>query len=369
MISFQQSLAMTNHADSIPTSIRFTRDWQEELRASIRPEDDILIVCTKGIESRGTLALAKRSLGLARKVSHLFALEMPDLHSLAENWDDVNALQPNTLVAIGGGSAIDSAKAVELMLSCRSKEDFTKQVLVGKTKSSKKMKLIAIPTTAGSGSEVTSFATIWDRQEMVKRSIEGVSLVPDAAILDPSLLGTLNGEKLLFPALDAVSHSLESLWNTNRTKESTHFAHEGLRNADVALESYIQGVPDLDSFVQSSVHAGLAIAITRTAIAHSISYPLTLRCDVPHGLACSFALPVIFDIARPVLALEKSDLKVIESVLSRIESLDLPRLLRNYCTNTEVLILLDQMTSLGRSNNFLFSISQNQLEQIVNASI
>lgn len=369
MNSFQPSPTIRRNADSIRTNLIFTRDWQEELRDRLTGQHDALIVCTPGVESRGTLALAVESLSSARSVSHLFAAETPDLHSLALNWDFVKGFQPNILIAIGGGSAIDSAKAVMTMLYSTSKDEFIEKVESGKSEISNETPLIVIPTTAGSGSEVTSFATIWDRDLLVKHSIEGQALIPQTAILDSSLLETLKDERLLFPALDAVSHSLESLWNTNRTPISKSYAMEALYSADFALKSYTNRDYDLDSFVQSSVHAGLAISITRTALAHSISYPLTLRYFVPHGLACSFTLSSMFKLSSNLLALSQSEQTIIESVLHSVESVNLARMLQMYCNREEMLSLNTKMLDRGRSNNFMLEVSPNLINQILENSL
>ena len=156
------------------------------------------------------------------------------------------------------------------------------------------MPVTAIPTTSGTGAEVTPFATVWDSTTHKKHSLTGEHIYPTHALLDPELTLTLRRKETLYPALDTISHALESLWNKNRTPLSEAYATQALILANKALPIILEAPDNLEHrsrMQQASVLAGLAISQTRTAIAHSISYPLTSHFGVPHGLACSFTLP------------------------------------------------------------------------------
>jgi alcohol dehydrogenase len=156
--------------------------------------------------------------------------------------------------------------------------------------------IIAVPTTSGTGSEVTPFASVWSLELSKKFSISGTDLLPINVILDPRLTDSLPKNVTLSSGMDTISHALESLWNRNRTEESSRYA---IRSLELSLKSLPKLMEDLsdsesrDKMLLSSFLGGLAIAQTRTALAHSISYPLTAKHGVPHGIACSFALPQI----------------------------------------------------------------------------
>ena len=120
-------------------------------------------------------------------------------------------------ISLGGGSVIDFSKAVLAFYSCNNKKiHFKKAAISNKSffgNYNKMPKIIAIPTTSGTGSEVNSWGTIWNNQE--KLSVNGDILKPSIAIMDPSLCKTMPKELTISSALDALSHALESIWNVN----------------------------------------------------------------------------------------------------------------------------------------------------------
>src|SRR5690606_20309422 len=109
----------------------------------------------------------------------------------------------------------------------------------------KKIPLVAIPTTSGTGAEVTPFATVWDQSEHRKYSITGDLIFPDTAVLDPELTLSLPEKETLYPGLDAISHALESLWNVNRTPVTAGFAIQALELAVEALPTVLGNPADL----------------------------------------------------------------------------------------------------------------------------
>jgi phosphonate metabolism-associated iron-containing alcohol dehydrogenase len=250
-------------------------------------------VTTPGASKRGWLAELKAAcapLGVTDGVS-----PNPRLDWVASESRRV-AREADTIVALGGGSVLDAAKglaaargaadpAAFLDRHVRKSEPFPADFAPPR--------LIAIPTTAGTGSEVTMWGSLWDPE--TKHSISHPKLYPEHALIVPSLTYGLPYEQSLFPALDALSHSLEALWNRNATPASDGHALAAACALFRALsDDYARryAEPAVRRAVQdASVEAGLAFSRTKTAIAHSISYPLTALLGVPHGLACSFTLP------------------------------------------------------------------------------
>jgi phosphonate metabolism-associated iron-containing alcohol dehydrogenase len=163
--------------------------------------------------------------------------------------------------------------------------------------------LIAVPTTAGTGSEVTPWATLWDRSSGTprKHSLHVRETWPAAALVDPEL--TLSAPEAVTrnSALDALSHSLESIWNVNANPVSDTFAVEAARTIIATLPRLVSDPGDREARTRMSraaLFAGLAFSNTKTALAHSVSYEMTLRHGLPHGLACSFTLPLVWRSAR-----------------------------------------------------------------------
>lgn len=203
--------------------------------------------------------------------------------------------QPAVIVALGGGSVIDSAKVF-----AAARGDFSAMEAYLKKRAGaetiKPWPLIAVPTTAGTGSEVTCWGTVWDDAAGVKYSLAHSGLYPESAIVDPDLMIGKPRDLTIQTGLDALSHSLESLWNRNANPVS--MAH-AITAARAVLSTLPLLVNDLRSaelrerMARAATLAGFAFSNTKTAIAHSLSYPITLRHGVPHGIACSFSLPMI----------------------------------------------------------------------------
>lgn len=205
----------------------------------------------------------------------------------------------DAVVAIGGGSTLDTAKALMVRTATGTFDELLQSLSKGASfKPARTKPLIAIPTTAGTGSEVTPYATIWDAapERMKKYSLQLRETWPEAAIVDPELTLSLPLEVTLHSGLDALSHCLEAIWNVHNNPISDTFAVAAAREILAALPSLMRNLGDIglrNRMAWAALRAGLAFSNTRTALAHSISYEMTLRYGLPHGLACSFTLPMV----------------------------------------------------------------------------
>ncbi|MEX5685739.1 iron-containing alcohol dehydrogenase PsrA [Pseudomonas silesiensis] len=207
----------------------------------------------------------------------------------------------HTVIAVGGGSAIDTAKALIVGTESGRFDELLALLATGKPFIPAHNKvLIAAPTTAGTGSEVTPWATIWDSANHKKYSLHLDCTWPKVAIVDPELMLTVPGGVTVSTGLDALSHALESVWNINANPVSDTFAVSAI--ADI-LECLPLLRQDLSSkelrsrMALAALKAGLAFSNTKTALAHSISYEMTLHYGLPHGIACSFTLPLVLGLA------------------------------------------------------------------------
>jgi alcohol dehydrogenase len=221
----------------------------------------------------------------------------PDFNTLTETCrlfaDSVS--DDMVIIALGGGSVIDAAKV--LAASNNGFAPVREYLQTGEGENQLgAYPIIAIPTTAGTGSEVTKWATVWDTESQKKHSLSLDTLYPEQAIVDPELMLGLPKELTISTGLDALSHALESIWNRNSNPVSANHAVFAATEIMLALPGLMNDLQNLElrsRVARASLFAGLAFSNTRTALAHSVSYPITLKYKVPHGLACSFSLPMV----------------------------------------------------------------------------
>jgi alcohol dehydrogenase class IV len=218
----------------------------------------------------------------------------PGIAAVERLLDAVRGHGPRAVVAVGGGSVVDSAKVVALL--ARSSLAVA-DALDGAPLPSEALPLVAIPTTSGSGSEVTSTATLWERDAGRKRSLETPRLFPTLAVVDPALTATLPREPLVSAGLDALVQAIEGAWAVHATSESAAY---GLRATALARAALPTARRDADeearrTLALGSLYAGYAIARSGTTACHALSYPLTLLYGVPHGVACALTLGAVLE--------------------------------------------------------------------------
>ncbi len=221
----------------------------------------------------------------------------PNFNTLTESCRQFagSASDDMVIIALGGGSVIDAAK----VLAASHKGFGPVRAYLESAQGENQLgayPIIAIPTTAGTGSEVTKWATVWDTESQKKYSLSLQRLYPSHAIVDPELMLELPKALTISTALDALSHALESIWNRNSNPVSANHAIFAATEILTVLPELVNDLQNLElrsRVARASLFAGLAFSNTRTALAHSVSYPITLKYKVPHGLACSFSLPMV----------------------------------------------------------------------------
>jgi phosphonate metabolism-associated iron-containing alcohol dehydrogenase len=239
----------------------------------------------------------------------------PDYRLLADQTGRFAELahQPDVIVALGGGSVIDSAKVF-----AAAGGDFGKiKTYLESQKGAGQLSatpIIAVPTTAGTGSEVTCWGTVWDEANGKKYSLARPNLYPTHAVVDPRLMLGKPLTLTVSTGLDALSHALESLWNVNNNPVSANHAVFAARNILDALPKLVKDLGNIElrsRVAMAALFAGLAFSNTKTAVAHSLSYPITLRHGVQHGIACSFSLPMVLRSVHGVGGICEDSLKQI----------------------------------------------------------
>lgn len=200
-----------------------------------------------------------------------------------------NANGCDAIVAVGGGSTIDVAKCIKLYCRMNHECNYLEQ----ECKDSG-VPLIAVPTTAGTGSESTRYAVIY--YEGKKQSITHESIIPNYAILEPSLLKSLPLYQKKCTMLDALCQGIESLWSVNSTDDSMVLSKMAIENIIYHWLGYIKGESDEDAqyIMMAANYAGRAINITQTTAPHAMSYKLTSMYGLPHGHAVALCLPEVW---------------------------------------------------------------------------
>ncbi|CDT09158.1 phosphonoacetaldehyde reductase [Vibrio coralliirubri] len=245
-------------------------------------------------------------------------VENPHFDNLTQLCKQLGKQETKTevFVALGGGSVMDTTKVL-----AASSGDFNNiaDYLTGQIDADALtyQEIIAIPTTAGTGSEVTHWGTIWDPENDAKYSLADQRLYPTAAIVHAPFTAKLPVSITVSTGLDALSHALESLWNKNRNPISAVFAVTASKAIIAILPELVKQPTNLTlrtKMQEASLMAGLAFSNTKTSIAHNMSYAVTLDKGTPHGIACSFTLPTI------IRSIDTSDLELIHYLESIFNS-------------------------------------------------
>jgi len=276
----------------MPQSVIRIRDSHADLKNWIESNDkkNIFVVC-----GQSALSLPVGMLFKELKKKDRFCVDFfndfspnPTYESIVKGVKFFNASKRDLIVAIGGGSAIDVAKCIKLFANSNPQINYLKQ----QNKSSN-ISFLAIPTTAGSGSEATRFAVLYYNGE--KQSIANEGLIPNVVCLSPSCLETLPKNQKLASLLDAMCQAIESYWSVNSTEESKYYSDTALRLLWTNKDNYLIGEKDAALYVMEAAYlAGKAINITQTTAAHAFSYKITSKYGVPHGVAVAMCLTQIW---------------------------------------------------------------------------
>lgn len=199
------------------------------------------------------------------------------------------------VVGFGGGSAIDTAKAAAIVASTG---EAVHALKVPRIVDLPTMPVVAIPTTAGTGSEVTRACVITDTVRHEKMLILGTAALPTAAIVDFELTLSCPFRVTVDTGLDALTHALEALINRNRNPHAEAFALSALRLIGAHLETASLEPGNRaarEAMMLGATHAGLAVSNTSTALVHGLSRPIGAFFHVPHGLSNAMLLPLVTD--------------------------------------------------------------------------
>lgn len=255
--------------------------------------DRVLVVSDPGIVEAGHVEHGIASLRKAKLEVELFdaAHENPSTEDVEVGMVIARDFRPDVLVGLGGGSSMDCAKGINFLYSCGGKmKDYWG---VGKA-TGPMLPLIAVPTTAGTGSEMQSFALISDAETHVKMACGDKRASCKAAILDPKLTLTQPAHVTALTAVDAISHALETYVSNNRKPISSLFSREAWRLLSANFERVLQDPKDLEArsgMQLGAAYAGVAIENSMLGASHALANPLTATYGTAHGQAVGVMLP------------------------------------------------------------------------------
>jgi alcohol dehydrogenase class IV len=290
---------------SAPGRITFGWGRRSEVGVLARPLGKrALIVCgsrtliAAGIveELRQHLARAGVSSELAAGINREPTVE--DVDAATDRLLEANAAPGDLVLAIGGGSAIDLAKAVAALVTNRQGTtvlDYLEGVGSGLTIEHAPLPVLAMPTTAGAGSEATKNAVISSYDPPFKKSLRSERMVPRAVLVDPELTVTTPAPVTAHTGLDAITQLIESYISRRSRPIPRAIARDALAGAVPAL---LEAVADgrnraaRETMAHAALLSGMALANSGLGLAHGVAAALGTHCRVPHGLACAVMLPV-----------------------------------------------------------------------------
>ena len=255
----------------------------------------------------------------------------------------------DTILAVGGGSAIDVAKCIKLAVLAKEGNASIIPPLVSQRLpiDGAKIPFIAIPTTAGTGSESTHNAVMY--YEGAKQTVTNDGVLPDYAVLEPSVLKTLPLYQKKCTMMDALCQGIESWWSVNSTEESYEYSR---KTVELIMKNWRKYIFENDDVAAAQImlaanYGGRAINITETTAAHAFSYKITSLYKLPHGHAVAICLPEIWEymIGHMDKCIDSRGQKYLSSIFAEIsESMG--------CDNTEkaIMVFCEMMGEMNLQN-------------------
>lgn len=205
----------------------------------------------------------------------------PDYVSVEKGVMLFNETHCSGVIAVGGGSAMDVAKCIKLYHTMNPKVCFLEQEIIANN-----TEIMAIPTTAGTGSEATRYAVIYCDGE--KQSVVHESCIPQYILFDATVLETLNEYHRKASMLDALCHGIESFWSVHSTEESREYSAKAIKMIYENIDGYLENKPENnEKMMEAAYFAGKAINITQTTAGHAMCYKLTKLYGIAHGFAAA----------------------------------------------------------------------------------
>jgi alcohol dehydrogenase len=319
----------------------------------------ILLVTDPGIEAAGYPERAIRSIYKSDLLVRLFdeADENPTSETVNKALRAARPFNTDLIVGLGGGSSMDTAKGVNFLLTNGgAMTDYH-----GTAKATKPMlPMIAVPTTAGTGSEAQSYALISDPQTHIKMACGDPKALPRLAILDPSLTATQPPKIAAATGIDAIAHAVETAGCTKRNDTSRSFSKQAWQLLDSSFQRAMADPKDDEARAKMLLGAhlaGCAIENSMLGAAHATANPLTSEFNITHGLAVGLMLPHVVRFNASNGINPYSDIRADGSALAErigefLDIASIPRSLRDHGVSREILPRLAELAAKQWTTQF-----------------
>ena len=282
----------------MPTKVVFGRKTIHRLKDEVEQlslnQERTAIICGKSAVSNGYVEIVKKQ--LSGKVEVFDSVEPdPTVENALKVLEDVKEFSPTLIVAIGGGSPLDVAKVVSVMLT----NEGELAEFIGVPEAFKRcgIPLVAIPTTSGSGSEVTPYAVLTDKKRFRKAPLISRYIFPVLAIDDPELTVTMSSIVTANTGVDALTHAIESFVSKRATEISRFYSLKAIELIAKYLPRAYGNPKDIEAREQmmlASLLGGMAITDAGAGLVHTMAHVLGVLYRIPHGLANGmFLVPVL----------------------------------------------------------------------------
>lgn len=281
-----------------PTRILFGRGRVSEVGKILSPWGKrVFVVCGRTMERIKPLLDLCHTEGCETRVFQVTG--EPSIPMVEEAVKHARAWKAEAMVAMGGGSVLDLAKAASALLSNPGHLlDYLEVIGAGKSLVCPSIPLLAIPTTAGTGAEVTYNAVIFSPEHQVKVSLRNPMLVPRVALIDPGLLASVPLDVAVASGLDALTQLIEPYTCIAPNPLVDPLCVEGIRRMARSFWDSLQRPPDsraLEDVAFSALLSGFALANAKLGAVHGIAGPLGGLLGIPHGVICARLLPVVME--------------------------------------------------------------------------
>lgn len=317
-------------------------------RLSDLPYQRVMVITDPFVVQSGMIKLITYRLEEGSTVYEIFSDVVPDppIDKIAVGIKALLEYKPDAIIAVGGGSAIDSAKSIKKFASD-----------IGNLS---EVPLIAIPTTSGTGSEVTSFAVISDPKNQVKYPLVSDQLIPSEAILDAELVRSVPPAITADTGMDVLTHAIEAYVSINNNEFSAALAEKSIEICGVwLLRAYLDGN---DMHARKKIHvasclAGLAFNSASLGLNHGMAHPLGANFHIPHGRANAMLLPHIIEFNSDINIHSKSKEEYLPAVKKYCNIAKLLGL-NNFNEITTVRSLVNWIQFMLKEMNIPISVSQ-----------
>ncbi|MFA1820158.1 iron-containing alcohol dehydrogenase [Virgibacillus oceani] len=290
--------ALSTFSYAIPTAIEFGNGAIEKLSELVNNLNGskAIIVADPGVVKAGIVDRVIDS--LQKNIPYIVFSEIesdPEVQSVEKGLEIAKEESCDIVIGVGGGSSLDTAKTIGLLMN----NDGGVRDYVGLDKvPNPSCPTIAIPTTAGTGSELTIFSVLSDKENKVKISIGSYYNCPDIALCDPELTLSLPPSITAATGMDALTHALESFVNKTTQPISEGMAKQSMRLVSENLRlAVVQGENKEARYnmLLASTMAAMAFNVTRLGLAHALAIPLGARFNIPHGTVNAMLLPEVME--------------------------------------------------------------------------